>query len=78
MGSTGVVDFDQTGLRQSIQLKVLDLNENGMMEVGTWTNTNRLTITQLGVRQMTTIRKHLQVVTREVILKTIYFFKFIF
>lgn len=38
-----------------------------MIEIGTWSNPNGLSITQLGVQQMTTIRKHLQVVTREVI-----------
>jgi hypothetical protein len=47
-------------------LKILDLSENGMVEIGSWTNANRLSITQLGVEQLTTIRKHLQVVTREV------------
>ncbi len=73
MGSTGIIDFDQTGLRRSIQLKVLDLSENGMIEVGTWTNTNRLTINQVGVERVTTIRKHLQVVTREVIENIFYF-----
>jgi hypothetical protein len=65
-GATGTVDFDSIGLRRSIRLKVLDLSENGMVEVGTWTSTNRLSITQLGVQQLTAIRKYLQVVTREV------------
>ncbi len=40
-----------------------------MIEVGTWTSTNRLTINQLSVQQIVVIRKHLQVVTREVIKK---------
>ena len=62
-----MVDFDETGLRRSIQLKILDLSENGMVEVGSWSSTNRLSISQHGVQQMSTIRKHLQVVTREVI-----------
>jgi hypothetical protein len=70
---TGIVDFDQTGLRRSIQLKILDLSENGMLEVGTWSNANRLSITQMGVQQMTTIRKHLQVVTREVTKNSFFF-----
>ena len=61
-----MVDFDEFGLRRSIQLKVLDLNDNGLVEIGTWTSTNRLGITSFGVQQMTAIRKHLQVVTREV------------
>lgn len=65
LGTTGVIDFDETGLRRSIQLKVLDLNENGMTEIGTWTDVHRLTMTQYGVQQMTAIRKHLQIVTRE-------------
>ncbi|CAF0857800.1 unnamed protein product [Rotaria sordida] len=64
-GATGMVDFDQAGLRRSIELKVLDLNDKGMVEIGTWTNTNRLSINQLGVQQLSAIRKHLQVVTRE-------------
>jgi hypothetical protein len=38
-----------------------------MIEIGTWTNTSGLIIDKLGVQQMTAIRKHLQVVTREVI-----------
>jgi hypothetical protein len=61
-----LVDFDEFGLRRSIQLKVLGLNDNGLVEIGTWTNTNRLGITSFGAQQMTAIRKHLQVVTREV------------
>ncbi|CAF3729328.1 unnamed protein product [Adineta steineri] len=65
LGSSGIVDFDQGGLRRSLQLKILDLSEQGMVEIGTWTNANRLTITPLGVQQMTQIRKHLLVVTRE-------------
>ncbi|CAF3759347.1 unnamed protein product [Rotaria sp. Silwood1] len=65
LGATGIVDFDQAGLRRSIKLKVLDLSEHGMVEIGTWTNMNRLNINQLGFQQMSAIRKHLQVVTRE-------------
>jgi len=66
---TGVVDFDEIGLRRSIQLKILDLSESGMTEIGTWTDVHRLSITQYGVQQISAIRKHLQVVTREVKLK---------
>lgn len=40
-----------------------------MIEIGTWTDVHRLSITQYGVQQMSAIRKHLQVVTREVKLK---------
>ncbi|UJR28089.1 hypothetical protein I4U23_009345 [Adineta vaga] len=65
LGTTGIVDFDRHGLRRSLRLKILDLSDQGMVEIGTWTHKNRLTITQLGVQQMTQIRKHLLVVTRE-------------
>ncbi|CAF0901674.1 unnamed protein product [Adineta ricciae] len=65
LGTTGVVDFDRNGLRRSLQLRILDLSEQGMVEVGTWTHKNRLSISQLGVKQLTQIRKHLAVVTRE-------------
>lgn len=66
LGTTGVIDFDETGLRRSIQLKILDLSENGMIEIGTWSDVHRLSMSQLGVQQIAAIRKHLQVVTREV------------
>ncbi|CAF3297692.1 unnamed protein product [Rotaria sp. Silwood2] len=65
LGTTGIVDFDQAGFRRSLKLKILDLSDHGMTEIGTWTNTNRLSINQLSVQQMSAIRKHLQVVTRE-------------
>lgn len=65
MGLTGLIDFDSIGLRRSIQLKILDLSVDGLVEMGTWSNTNRLLINQLVVRQSIAIRKHLQVVTRE-------------
>ena len=60
------MDFDRNGLRRSLPLRILDLSEHGMVEVGTWTHKNRLSISQLGVKQLTQIRKHLTVVTREV------------
>ena len=66
MGSSGMMDFDQYGVRRSIQLKLLHLNEYGITEVGTWSTTNRLSVNTLGIKQVTKIRKHLQVVTREV------------
>jgi len=75
LGSTGIVDFDHAGLRRSLQLKILDLSDHGMVEIGAWTNTNRLTITQHGSQQMSAIRKHLLVVTREVRNKIFNFFK---
>jgi hypothetical protein len=71
-----MVDFDQNGSRRSIQLKILDLSDNGLVEVGIWTNTNRLNITSVGVQQMAAIRKHLQVVTREVMGRSFEIFKF--
>jgi len=75
LGSTGIVDFDHAGLRRSLQLKILDLSDHGMVEIGAWTNTNRLTIKQDGFEQMSAIRKHLLVVTREVRNKIFNFFK---
>lgn len=49
-----------------------------MVEVGTWTNASRLNINHIGVQQMTSIRKHLQVVTREVINLQNFFFLIFF
>lgn len=69
LGVTGTVDFDAHGLRRSIQLKVLEMSEQGMIEIGTWSHSNRLSLTPSGIQFMTTIKKHLQVVTREVIRK---------
>jgi hypothetical protein len=66
LGATGMIDFDAHGLRRSIQLKILDLSYQGMIEIGTWNPSMRLAINPLGVQQMGSIRKHLQVVTREV------------
>ena len=68
LGTTGVIDFDEAGARRSIQLKILDLSENGMLEIGTWSDVHRLAMSQFGVQQIAAIRKHLQVVTREVIM----------
>jgi hypothetical protein len=39
-----------------------------MAEIGTWTHAQHLAITYTGVQQLINIRKHLQVVTREVLL----------
>lgn len=63
---TGSVDFDQMGLRRSLQLKILDLSVDGLVEMGTWTRNNRLSISPRNMQQSLAIRKHLQVVTREV------------
>lgn len=52
-----------------MKLKVLELSDHGMAEVGTWSSTNRLTINQVTAQQTSIIGKHLQVVTREVIIK---------
>ena len=65
MGLTGLVDFGPIGLRRSIQLKILDLSVDGLVEMGTWSSTNRLSINPYSVQQSVAIRKHLQVVTRE-------------
>ena len=56
-----------------MKMKILDLGDQGMAEVGTWTNTNRLFLNQMAVQQMSIIGKHLQVVTREVIDIDIFF-----
>ncbi|CAM4762379.1 unnamed protein product [Rotaria magnacalcarata] len=64
-GITGIVDFDEAGLRRSTQLRILDLSDRGMIDIGTWTHTTRLNISYVAFQQMSAIRKHLQVVTRE-------------
>lgn len=66
LGMTGSIDFDHMGLRRSVQLKILDLSTDGLVEMGTWTRNNRLAMSQRNVQQSLAIRKHLQVVTREV------------
>ncbi|CAF1041188.1 unnamed protein product [Didymodactylos carnosus] len=65
-GNTGTVDFNSDGIRKSLRLKILDIDQHGMREIGSYVwNDKGLTISNLGQKYVTEIRRHLQVVTRE-------------
>jgi hypothetical protein len=36
-GLTGVIKFDQHGLRSNFELEIVELKKDGLVKVGTWT-----------------------------------------
>ncbi|CAF1037279.1 unnamed protein product, partial [Didymodactylos carnosus] len=65
-GNTGTIEFDLNGTRKYLKLKILDFDQHGVREIGSYGwNDDSLTIRSLGQKKITEIRRHLQVVTRE-------------
>lgn len=43
-GITGLIEFDNEGLRTNFNLDILELDENGISKIGTWNNSKGISI----------------------------------
>ena len=59
-GLTGVIKFDQHGLRSNFELEIVELKKDGLVKVGTWTEMNGVNFTRNFTESYTEIVESLQ------------------
>ena len=59
-GLTGVIKFDQHGLRSNFELEIVELKKDGLVKVGTWTEQNGVNFTRNFTESYTEIVESLQ------------------
>ena len=59
-GLTGVIKFDQHGLRSNFELEIVELKKDGLVKVGTWTEMDGVNFTRNFTESYTEIVESLQ------------------
>ena len=60
VGLTGTIKFDQHGIRSDFTLEIVELKKDGLMKVGTWTETSGVNFTRNFTESYTEIVESLQ------------------